>query len=173
MFALAVTTESCTRLAGMLACRSFDSLAGALQSMPDFQGRVHLFGDTADFDKIEGWMVPRLMDMTSGPNVACRGRVPPGLHIMNVQCQDRTFYTKEFIPLGMFYFLEKVFLQNLKYLNRISTRFLDYYLGSFPYGWKFSEKTFYVVNDDSSYADFTGSSRYKINYHQWFVNKVF
>jgi hypothetical protein len=95
-----VVADGCTRLGAMLACKSLDSLGDTLKTVPEFVGRVHLFGDVADFDRVEAWMVPRLKEVTSGPSVTCRGRVPPGLVIHGVQCRDRTFYTEEFVPLG-------------------------------------------------------------------------
>jgi hypothetical protein len=100
MLGMLMVVDGCSRLGAMLACKSLDSLGDTLKTVPEFSGRVHLFGDVADFDRVEAWMVPRLKEVTSGPSVTCRGRVPPGLVIHGVQCRDRTFYTEEFIPLG-------------------------------------------------------------------------
>jgi hypothetical protein len=100
MFGMLVVADGCTRLGAMLACKSLDSLGETLRTLPGFTGRVHMYGDVADFDRVEAWMVPRVTSVSSGPSVMCRGRVPPGLRIHDVNCRDRTFYSEEFIPLG-------------------------------------------------------------------------
>jgi hypothetical protein len=100
LFGMLVVVDGCSRLGAMLACKSLDSLGDTLKTVPEFRGRVHIFGDVADFNRVEAWMVPRVTSLTSGPLVTCRGRVPPGLLIHDVQCRDRTFYSEEFVPLG-------------------------------------------------------------------------
>jgi hypothetical protein len=136
MLALLAFADGCTRLGAMLACKSFDSLADTLKTVPDFTGRIHLFGDLADFDRVEAWMVPKITELTSGPSVVCRGRVPPGLHIQDVKCKDRTFYSEEFIPLGK-RFVPKIFCLTRINDNHVSTRYFNSCLGTISYRWKF------------------------------------